>query len=405
MKKITTFLTVVMALLFISSYAQDIDGRILYHNSDGAPLQGVQLELYNADGNYIATTTTNEDGDYSFSDLPMGDYTLEPSYDAQAGGITMGDATLIMLNLVGVYDFSPVEKLAADVNADNKVTWKDYKFIIIDHFIFGRDFPAGDWVFTDISATVGTKGETDNNEDYGSSAGDVQGSWETGQRDERFVEANHRNYKLLSEVPANVDITMNKNIEISGAGLVINYPSSAINVLNATSPLNGAEIVVNNGEIRMAWSAQTPELMNLDKNSTLLELEVEATNEINKPAKFILSDETHFAGQQGAIVKDAAIELPAISLNENSVTVNGVYPNPVGSVSQLDFSLAKAANVKVTLMDISGKTVRVVANRNFAEGNNNISISKGDLPQGIYIYKFYLNNKEMDASGKVIMTD
>lgn len=408
MKRIKTFLTVVVTLLFVSANAQnDISGQLLYHDSTGAPLPDVQLELYDSQGNYISTTYTDENGEYVFSDLAVGTYDIEPSYDAQAGGVDMGDANLILLNLLGLYEFTPIEELASDVDADGEVTWDDYWFIIIDYFIFGEDFPAGDWVFEDISITLGAKegGDDDNNNDYGSSAGDVQGSWEPGQRSEPFVEASYKNYSLTSGSTTSIDVKSAKQVSVSGAGLVINYPSDMINIVDAVSPFEEAEILVKQGQIRMAWTTMSSELMNLDKNTTLLTLEIEAQKELTQPVKLTLSDDTHFSGEQGQILKDATVQLPVINQNQNNILINGVYPNPVKAESQIDFSLAEAANVKITLMDLSGKTVQVLANRNFGEGSNKVMFSGDNMAEGIYLYEFYLNDEKINKSGKVIIAD
>ena len=407
MKKIKTFLTVLIALLFLSASAQnDLTGTILYHDSTGAPLPNVELELYDAEGNYIATTSTDEDGEYTFSDLSAGTYNIEASYNAQAGGVTMGDATEILLYLAGVIDFTPVEKIAADVNADGEVTMDDHFFIVVNHFVFGEEFPAGDWVFEDITATVGTKenGEDDTH-DYGNSVGDVQGSWEDGQRNNRFVETNHKTYKLSPQVINTVDITMENNHELSGAGIVITYPTEFIKVTDATTSLEGSEIAINNGEIRMAWTSRSKELKSLNNNASLMTLDVELLKETDKPVKFQLSNESHFSGEEGAIIKDAEVEMPAINQNKDIIKVNGVNPNPVRSTSQLHFTISDASTVRATLMDMSGQVVRTLTHRNFSKGNNYIKISKDGLNEGIYIYKFYINNTETEKSGKLIVTD
>ena len=90
MKTLKTFLTIIISLAFLSTYAQgDISGSILYHDEDGAPLPEVELQLFNSDGEHVATTLTNDAGEYLFEDLEIGDYYIEASYDAEAGGATM----------------------------------------------------------------------------------------------------------------------------------------------------------------------------------------------------------------------------------------------------------------------------------------------------------------------------
>lgn len=406
MKKIRTLLTVFTILLITSASAQnDLTGQILYHDSTGAPLPDVQLELYDTEGNHIATTYTNENGEYLFSDLPIGSYVIDPSYDAEAGGVDMGDATLIMMNLLGLYEFDPIEELAADVDGDDEITWNDYWFIVINYFINGEPFPVGDWVFEEMSAEVGAKeGDNDNN-DYGNSAGDVAGAWEPGQREKPFVQAAHRTYELIPESTSTVSVTTSSKMDISGAGIVINYPADAIEIVNAESGFDNAEIAVHNDQIRMAWASQSPELKQLDSNSELMTLEIASKGNIENAVKFHLSSESHFTGDEGKIIKDAKIEIPAITENQNHIEISGIYPNPVVATSKLNFNLAKAAHVKITLMDISGQTVDVVTNRAFSKGSNKVMVSKNDLPQGIYVYKVFVNHQDVGKANKVIIAE
>ncbi|MCF8338760.1 MAG: T9SS type A sorting domain-containing protein [Bacteroidales bacterium] len=406
MKKIRTFLTVLITLFIVSASAQNnsLSGTILYHDSTGAPLPDVQLELYDSNGEYLETTYTNDDGEYTFSGLEPGTYNIKPSYDAQAGGVTMGDAMEIVLYLAGLIDFTPIEKVAADVDADGEVTMDDHFFIVVNYFVFGEEFPAGDWAFEDITETVGTKEGGDNN-DYGNSVGDVQGSWEDGQNNNRFVENHHKTYKVLPGVANTVNITMENSQELSGAGIVVTYPTEFIKVTDATTSLQGGEIAINDGEIRMGWASQSKEFKSLDNNASLMTLDVELLKETGKPVKFQLSNESHFSGREGAIIKDAEVEMPAIDQNKDIIKVSGVQPNPVKTTSQLHFTLAGASTVKATLMDMSGKVVRTLTHRNFPEGHNYINISKDGLPQGIYVYKFYINGTETAKSGKLIVSD
>ncbi len=55
---------------------EDLDSNGIEDGGE-PPVPGVTVNLYDADGNLIATTTTGPDGSYLFTDLPAGDYTVE----------------------------------------------------------------------------------------------------------------------------------------------------------------------------------------------------------------------------------------------------------------------------------------------------------------------------------------
>ena len=74
----------------------DADGDCVYDPVDGErPLAGVTLELLNADGDVIATTTTNGQGNYSFTDLIPGEYSVRQQQPEGYfnGGEQVGDGS------------------------------------------------------------------------------------------------------------------------------------------------------------------------------------------------------------------------------------------------------------------------------------------------------------------------
>ena len=69
-----------------------------------------------------------------------------------------------------------------------------------------------------------------------------------------------------------------------------------------------------------------------------------------------------------------------------------VYPNPFSSNSTITFSLKKTENVKVGLYDLQGKLIRLIANKQFGMGINNININADNLASGIYMIKVETNS-------------
>ena len=84
----------------------DVSGTVLDDNDD--PVGGVVITLADADGNEVATTTSNADGSYSFDNVPAGDdYTLTA---------TPPDGTTV----------SPPRTFSIPVNSETPISGQDF---------------------------------------------------------------------------------------------------------------------------------------------------------------------------------------------------------------------------------------------------------------------------------------
>jgi hypothetical protein len=86
---------------------------------------------------------------------------------------------------------------------------------------------------------------------------------------------------------------------------------------------------------------------------------------------------------QNAITEDA------ITVNKKSSTL--VYPNPVLQSAVISFSLSNTSSVDITITDIDGRRVQVVATGNFSAGNHIIQFSRGQLVRGVYLLRIKTN--------------
>jgi|GEM_PF-6191824 len=77
-------------------------------------------------------------------------------------------------------------------------------------------------------------------------------------------------------------------------------------------------------------------------------------------------------------------------LSDNGFVADGpgIFPNPVAGVARITFSLKMAQPVSIRLMDVNGKLVRVVTEKVFGEGTNEINWNTSDLNNGIYLVEF-----------------
>ena len=61
-------------LLFTLMACESKDGEIWGTAAAGDTVSGITVKLYDMDTNLYATTTTNTDGEFTFTDLPTGNY-------------------------------------------------------------------------------------------------------------------------------------------------------------------------------------------------------------------------------------------------------------------------------------------------------------------------------------------
>ena len=75
---------------------------------------------------------------------------------------------------------------------------------------------------------------------------------------------------------------------------------------------------------------------------------------------------------------------------EVSIFVNELgqnYPNPFRNETIIHYSLAKPSQVNLSLFDMNGRLVRVLANGSRQAGKYTIRFNAGSLQKGLYFYK------------------
>lgn len=76
--------------------------------------------------------------------------------------------------------------------------------------------------------------------------------------------------------------------------------------------------------------------------------------------------------------------LPVRSSDNNLITA---YPNPFSSTATLEFDLPDAKNVSISIVDVTGRTVRNIPARNIQTRKSKITIDLSELNNGIYFCK------------------
>jgi hypothetical protein len=172
-------LLISLMALNLSAQVSTLYGTVSYHNDGIRVLPNVTVLLYNETGQLVATTISDVDGYYEFPDLPYGVYTLKGNCNLPAGGVSVVSALKVIQHLNGQQLLSPIQQLAADVNGDGLITNFDFLNILVSHLVHGNPFPAGEWIFEEVTAIVdGMKSAGNEKGIGGTSTGDTGGAFE-----------------------------------------------------------------------------------------------------------------------------------------------------------------------------------------------------------------------------------
>lgn len=91
--------------------------------------------------------------------------------------------------------------------------------------------------------------------------------------------------------------------------------------------------------------------------------------------------------------RSADIQRGTVTSNENtdaqpsSFELNQNYPNPFNPTTNITFSLANASQATLTVYNMLGQEVAVIANRKFSAGQHTVEFNASELSSGIYIYR------------------
>ena len=383
-KNITCLTAIIFALILATSQlfaASDINGSVLYHQKQNKPIPSVNLDLVDANGNVVATTTTALNGTYNFVNVPYGTYTLKANTSISAGGVNMGGAFSMFMHLCNIYPLSPIQKLAADVDGNGSITWDDYWAVVVDWFLQGKSFPVGEWVFNEVTFEhTGTK--TNVPPVGGSSSGDVNGVFVPSVRDIAALEVDYTTQSIDHEFTAGIyakDIT-----EASAMGLVIAYPENQITINDVESQLGETNMSIENGMIRISWVNQMFGTTGIDPNQPILTVKGSTTDKYDgSEIIFNLSPTSHFCDTKGEQIS-TRYTLPRLTAAESHLGAN--YPNPFVESTHIDYILPSDGKVSINLFNQQGQLIKTLVNEFQSTGSHSIQFNSDGLQPGIYLY-------------------
>jgi peptidoglycan/xylan/chitin deacetylase (PgdA/CDA1 family) len=122
-----------------------ISGKVIYHNNQLTPVPDVLITING--NNFNLSVTTDDQGYYSFTNLPAGNYNISCSKEDNFSGVNATDALLILRNEAGLHSFDDYQKRAADVDNSSIIDSKDADIILNRFTGIKNDFLIDDWFF------------------------------------------------------------------------------------------------------------------------------------------------------------------------------------------------------------------------------------------------------------------
>jgi 6-phosphogluconolactonase (cycloisomerase 2 family) len=160
-----------------------VSGRVMYYRND-VPLPGMTVILEGTDiytgQSFTKTAQTDEDGEYVFSGILPGDYTLMPSETAPVSARPSAtDASKIARHAAGAYPFDWYQKLAADVTGNGTISGTDASYVA--RCAAGITPSVNDegisWQFEPSPLTVSPESDLENQDFTAVMFGDVSGNY------------------------------------------------------------------------------------------------------------------------------------------------------------------------------------------------------------------------------------
>ena len=383
-------------------------------NTTGTMVSDVKLDL---SGTATANGTTGNNGQYQFGSLQTGyDYTVTPQKDDNPlNGVSTLDLVMLSKHILGVETLNtPYQLIAADVNNSGSITTYDivtlrkvilaidtefsnntsWRFIPKDYQFnnpanpFEEDFPEV-MNFNDLNSNylkadfIAIKiGDLN-----GTAVANSSTSTETRTKPSTwYIRTENVQLKAGDLYTANfiADAT-----DMEGYQFTMNLEGLEI-VEILPSELSTENIATFDDAIAVSWNGEsTKDLM--------FSVVVKATAPLNlRDAIRITSDKT------AAEAYNISGEVQAVALNfvTNGYELAQNQPNPFQNETFIGFQLPTTSEVKLTLRDANGKTMKQY-NGLYSAGYHKIKIESQQLPAGLIYYT--LETQDFTATRKMVV--
>ena len=390
---------------------------------------GEQIEnvTVNVSGGNLSNMLTAADGHYQFMLAKNGDYTIAPTKnDDVLNGVSTFDLVLISKHILGLNPFdSPYKYIAADVNRSGSITAFDMvqlrQLILNVHtefpnnqswrfvdktYQFTSETPMGD-SFTEAITIQNLTQNLTETDFVGIKVGDVNGNATTNS----LVVASERNtipiFKLQIKdhfvhagEKIRVPVTATTISEIAGYQFTLDFTGLALLNIEegVVKQANFNRNVGTANQLTTSWNGEA------SNNEHLFTFIFEAKE--NGYLHELLTINSNYTKAEAYDKKGTLMQIGLeFQATEKAIEfqLDQNAPNPFQTETMIGFTLPTAGEATLKVIDIQGKTVKVVRGQ-FTKGYNQIYLDKKSLgTTGILYYQ--LEAGEFIANKKMIVLD
>jgi len=402
----------VVIILMSTAQAQTVNvtGKYIYHNDSQSPLSDVKVALMNQTNQVVATTITNGDGIYSFTNVPVGEYSIKATTDKPSSGYTMQDCFSLLMHISGFLPLNTIQLLAADVDNNNIVDRNDLNLMMAKWTNPSVKFPAGDWKFeTPHFSAKGTKNIKEDPDipippASGTTSGDVGSVYIPGSKPTNTLNLSFVNTTNAINSYVELPVKITSSVPATGFGLSIECPSN-FKIAEVIPSISGLNVTISGQTINANWLDASLKPIDLENNTTLFVIKGKSTD--GNESAFSLGEKSHLISKSGEIVYSAKIELPKLSIQKNesfAFALKGNWPNPFSGSTKIVYTLPSSGNVEMKIFNIQGQLVAVPVKGFQEAGLKELPFSGNSLQSGVYFCTISLKgDKNYTATSRMIL--
>jgi hypothetical protein len=374
---------------------------------------GVEVQLKSNLPEYPIATKTDKDGKYTFGTLPIGvDYTIQPTKtDDYLNGVNTLDLVQIQRHILGVKKLdNPYKMIAADADGDESIRVND--IVTLRKLILGitdKIEEVGSWRFVDASdrmengpwpfrevishATLGE--ERMGNNFIGVKIGDVDGSAGANAVN-RSTEPRSVGVQLIAEERAvqageevEISLTAAQFTEVHGMQMTLRHEGLEFTRVEGRAIELTSEHVgkVTESMTTLSWASLRG--TTIAEGSEVMRLSFRATKAMKLSEVLrITSDVTSAEAYVGVEMERSGVVLEVRSKESRPFEIAQNEPNPWKTATMIKFDLPEAGDVKLTILDVTGRIIQTYDSKGEA-GQNEVMITREQLggASGVMIYK------------------
>lgn len=360
-------------------------GFVSYAGNEEWPLADVNAHLYDLNDSLISSSVTNTAGYYQFNNIPNGEFLIKYDTESDVGEVGIEDAYTLMSYLSGNTEFTEFQLAIADVDDNDIINWKDFKFVLVNYLLRNEPFPAGEWQFEEHLVNFSSREAGDTIKDSGGKTGKNNPPEGSG-RDISIINSNYVAIQLKDKLQFTVESDYEGTI--GGFNLQLEYPANMISI----SAIEGIDENIQfnldeeNGFIDIVWVNEGVE-NNFYSKKGLVTLTLEPVEKnIIYEGMIELLPGSSLLDIQGEKLEDVSINLPMLKQSKDNDFAFSTYPNPVSNSMNINISVPISDYAELLIYNVQGVIVEKHENMSLKTGEQSFAVNTQNYKPGHYFY-------------------